>query len=245
MGSARTQHQAKTEKSGKPFELTHAMREYLQTAYRLEIKGNELTVTALADAQHVVPASATAMVKKLTSLGLMTHSHYGAVELTEEGRLHALLAVRRHRLLECFLVRVMRYGLDEVHDESENLEPVISDRFERKIDEVLGYPARCPHGDPIPDLNGTIRDGNLGFPLSELEEGRNATILRVPGSKPQLLRYLLDLGIEPEKPVQLVKREPFGGPLHLKLGRKTILLGPEAAQSVYVTKAETSALSAN
>lgn len=220
-----------------PAALTHAMREYLQSAYRLGLKGLPITITALSEAQGVVPASATAMVKKLAGLGLMTHPHYGAVALTEEGSRQALLAVRRHRLIECFLVRILNYTLDEVHEESHMLEPVISDLFESKIDDALGHPRRCPHGDPIPDARGVMLDADMGFPLSQMDEGGWGTVLRVPGSKPALLRYLVELGIEPERPIQLVKREPFGGPLHLKLGRKIVLLGPEAAQAVFVTAA--------
>ncbi len=215
--------------------LTHAMREYLQTAYRLGAAFTPVTVTSLAEAQDVAPASATAMVKKLTGAGLLTHLHYGTISLTEAGTQQALLAIRRHRLLECFLVQMLHYKLEEVHEESHRLEPVISDLFEEKIDSALGHPRRCPHGDPIPDRHGIIRDPDLGFPLTDLEEGARALVLRVPGSHASLLRYLLDLGIQPEQPIELLKREPFGGPLHIKLGRKTVLLGPEAANSVYVT----------
>lgn len=227
----------KSQEGGAKFELTHTMREYLQSAYRLSVGDSPLSVTSLSKIQSVAPASATAMVKKLTRHGLMTHTHYGTIALTEEGKRQALLAIRRHRLLECFLVRVLRYRLDEVHDESHHLEPAVSDLFEKKMDEVLGHPKRCPHGDPIPDLNGLI-NADPGFPLMELEEGKSAMILRVPGSKHDLLRYLIDLGIEPERPVCLLKREPFGGPLHLKLGRRTVMIGPEAAERVYVTYAE-------
>lgn len=210
------------------------MRDYLKSAYRLADSGATLTVTGLADSQGVAPASATAMVKKLAGLELMEHHHYGAISLTAAGTLQALLAIRRHRLVECFLVQVLHFGMDEVHDEAHNLEPVISDKFERKMDEALGHPKRCPHGDPIPDVNGEMNH-DPGFPLTELEEGRPATILRVPGSKVDLLRYLMELGIEPQKDLCVLKREPFGGPLHLKLGRRTVLLGPEAARAVYVS----------
>jgi DtxR family Mn-dependent transcriptional regulator len=218
-------------------ELTQTMREYLKSAYRLTVGDSQLTVTSLAESQEVAPASATAMVKKLTALGLMTHHHYGTISLTEEGIKQALLAIRRHRLVECFLVKMLNYALDEVHDEAHALEPVISDVFEHKIDTAMGHPRRCPHGDPIPDTNG-IMNHDPGYPLTELAEGSTATILRVPGSKTELLRYLLDLGIEPEKPVCLLRREPFGGPLHLKLGRRTVLLGPEAARAIYVSDTE-------
>jgi len=217
--------------------LTQTMREYLKTAYRLCNGGDSLTVTALAEAQRVAPASATAMVKKLTRLGLFTHPHYGAIRLTEEGVRQALLAVRRHRLLECFLVRVLRYGVDEVHDESHRLEPAISERFVAKMDDVLGHPRHCPHGDPIPDVNGAMEKVEK-IPLTQLEEGRAAQIATIPGSKRDLLRYLIKLGIIPERPICVLRREPFGGPLHLKLGRKTVLLGPEAAEHVYVCAAE-------
>lgn len=218
-------------------ELTHAMREYLQAALRAIGSRETTTITELAERVGVTPASTTAMVKKLAGMGLVTHEHYGDVGLTEEGRRQALLAVRRHRLIECFLVRILKLGLDEVHEESDRLEPAISDRLERKIDEALGHPTRCPHGDPIPDPDGAERVLDMGFPLSELEEGAGATVVRVPGHKPDLLRYLVELGIEPERELRLVRREPFGGPLHLKSGRKTILLGPEAAAAVHVTRA--------
>lgn len=232
---------AKTHKNPSPvpakIDLTQTMREYLKSAYRLSVGDSQLTVTSLAESQGVAPASATAMVKKLTSLGLMEHHHYGTISLTEEGSRQALLAIRRHRLVECFLVKLLDYAIDEVHEEAHALEPVISDIFERKIDNVMGHPKRCPHGDPIPDSNGILTH-DPGYPLTELAEGRTATVLRVPGSKAELLRYLVDLGIEPGKPVCVLKREPFGGPLHLKLGRRTVLLGPEAAQSVYVSETE-------
>lgn len=232
----RKNHATTADGPAKEPHITHAMREYLQTAWRLGQRGIQLTVTSLADAQHVSPASATAMVKRLAGLRLMTHTHYGAIALTEEGARQALLGVRRHRLIECFLVRMLHYPIDQVHDESDRLEPVISDTFEEKIDAAMGFPPRCPHGDPIPDAKGIIRDPNMGYPLSEMKEGSRARVLRVPGSKPELLRYLVSLGIEPERPIELTLREPFGGPLHIKLGRKTVLLGPEAAQSVFVTQ---------
>ena len=221
----------------KKFELTQTMRDYLQSAFRITNQSKPITVTALSKAQAVAPASATAMVKKLTGLRLMTHLHYGAITLTEEGRRQALLAVRRHRLLECFLQKILRLDLDEVHDESHRLEPVISDLLEARIDETLGHPTHCPHGDPIPDANGVLRR-EKGFPITELKEGQRAQVLTVPGSNKNLLRYLLDLGIEPERRLTLVKREPFGGPLHLKIGRKSVFIGPEAAQTVYVNVAK-------
>lgn len=218
--------------------LTQTMRDYLKAAHRLSLEKGHLTVSSLAEAQHVAPASATAMVKKLTRLGLMDHHHYGTVSLTQEGKRQALLAVRRHRLLECFLVRMLDYGLDEVHDESHHLEPAISDLFETRIDKALGHPKRCPHGDPIPDVNGLFPETDEGIPLTELKAGQAAVVLRVPGSRSDLLRYLIELGIEPKESMTLLKREPFGGPLHLKMGRRTVLLGPEAAASVFVSPAE-------
>jgi DtxR family Mn-dependent transcriptional regulator len=211
------------------------MRDYLKSSYRLTQAGGTLTVTALAEARRVAPASATAMIKKLVALGLMDHRHYGEVTLTPEGTRQALLAIRRHRLLECFLVRMLGFGLDEVHDESHSLEPAISERLEERIDQALGHPKRCPHGDPIPDVNGRM-DHDPGFPLIQLEENVEATVLRVPGSKRDLLRHLIELGVEPEKPICVVKREPFGGSLHLRLGRRVVLLSQEAASTIYVAR---------
>lgn len=233
---AENSHSSTTPKGPAP--LTQTMRDYLKAAHRLSEGGRTLTVSSLAEAQDVAPASATAMVKKLTRLGLMNHHHYGTISLTSEGTRQALLAVRRHRLLECFLVGMLGYGLDEVHEESHHLEPAISDLLEKRIDTALGHPKRCPHGDPIPDIDGLFAETDEGLPLTDLKEGDAAQVLRVPGSKSDLLRYLLELGIAPRESLTLLKREPFGGPLHLKMGRRTVLLGPEAASSVYVSLVE-------
>ena len=112
-----------------------------------------MSVTALARAQRVSPASASAMVKKLAALGLAEHARYRGVSLTPDGELVALEVIRHHRLLELYLAETLGVAVDDVHDEADKLEHVISEELEARIDRALGYPTHDPHGDPIPDAN--------------------------------------------------------------------------------------------
>ena len=130
--------------------LTDAIQDYLREIYKLA-DGGPVSVTSLAKAQRVSPASASAMVKKLSALGLAAHEPYRGVTLTPAGEKVALEIIRHHRLLELYLAETLGLHVDDVHDEAERLEHVISEELEAKIDRALGYPTHDPHGDPIPD----------------------------------------------------------------------------------------------
>jgi DtxR family transcriptional regulator, Mn-dependent transcriptional regulator len=133
--------------------LTDSIQHYLRGIYKLGIDGRPVSVTALARAQHVSPASASAMVKKLAALDLLEHTPYRGVRLTDSGEQVALEVIRHHRLLELYLAETLGLHVDEVHDEADRLEHAISEELEARIDRALGFPTHDPHGDPIPDAN--------------------------------------------------------------------------------------------
>jgi DtxR family transcriptional regulator, Mn-dependent transcriptional regulator len=133
--------------------LTDAIQDYLREIYKLGEGGGRVSVTALAKRQGVSPASASAMVKKLAALELAAHQPYHGIELTASGERVALEVIRHHRLLELYLAETLGVHVDEVHDEAERLEHVLSEELEERIDKALGFPTHDPHGDPIPDAN--------------------------------------------------------------------------------------------
>jgi DtxR family Mn-dependent transcriptional regulator len=133
--------------------LTAAIQDYLREIYKLASDGGRVSVTALAKRQAVSPASASAMVKKLAALGLAAHQPYRGIELTSAGEKVALEVIRHHRLLELYLAETLGVDVDDVHDEAERLEHVLSEELEARIDKALGFPTHDPHGDPIPDAN--------------------------------------------------------------------------------------------
>jgi DtxR family Mn-dependent transcriptional regulator len=133
--------------------LTEAIEHYLREIYKLGASGEQVSVGALAKAQEVSPASASAMVKKLTALDLVEHAAYGAITLTAAGERVALEVIRHHRLLELYLAETLGVHVDDVHEEADRLEHAISEELEARIDKALGYPTHDPHGDPIPDAN--------------------------------------------------------------------------------------------
>ncbi|MFF2773189.1 iron dependent repressor, metal binding and dimerization domain protein, partial [Streptomyces bacillaris] len=133
-------------------------------------------------------------IRRLADQGLVVHEPYGAIELTEDGRRGAVAMVRRHRLIETFLVEELGYGWDEVHDEAEVLEHAVSDGLVDRIDRRLGFPARDPHGDPIPTADGTPRRPEA-VPLLNAETGVPLTVLRISDADPAVLRYLGERGI--------------------------------------------------
>ncbi|MHA7241354.1 metal-dependent transcriptional regulator [Arthrobacter sp. TMS1-12-1] len=186
-----------------------AVEDYLKTIYQhTEWQDEPITPSVLASKLAVAPASVTGMVKKLAALGLVDHVPYGPLNLTEEGTARAIAVVRRHRLIETWLVRDLGYSWDEVHDEAELLEHSVSDRLLSAIDERLGYPSHDPHGDPIPDAFGNAPV--LAFVLLEhLGPAREGTVLRIDDRKPELLRLLAANNIRPGSTVTVHERSEY------------------------------------
>jgi DtxR family Mn-dependent transcriptional regulator len=216
--------------------LQPALQDYLKAIHRLtEASGRQdrATTKAIAAELGVTAPSVSAMLDRMAAQRLVDYVHYAGASLTPRGRRAALRVIRRHRLIELFLVRELGLGWEEVHHEAEQLEHVISDRLEAAIDAALGYPDRDPHGDPIPDA-----DGRLAVPsfqtLWDAIPGAPVRIDRVRDMDPGLLRHLGQAGIVPGAVVSVVSRES-GGAIRLKVGRRPqAVIGREAAEQVYL-----------
>lgn len=172
-----------------------AVEDYLKVIYgHTEWQPDPITPSQLAARLGLAPSTVTEMVKKLVAAGHVAHAPYGAVRLTDSGRRAALRMVRRHRLVETWLVQQYGYGWDEVHDEAEVLEHALSDRLLAKIDELLGYPQRDPHGDPIPGEDGAVEVPDA-VPLSELTPRERGVVARVSDRDAAVLRSVTAAGV--------------------------------------------------
>jgi DtxR family Mn-dependent transcriptional regulator len=171
------------------------IEDYLKAIYgHTEWQDAPITGSQLAARLGLVPSTVTEMVKKLASQGLVTHAPYGAIALTDAGRAEALRMVRRHRLVETWLVEGFGYTWDEVHDEAEVLEHALSDRLLDAIDAQLGRPRRDPHGDPIPDAEGRVARPAAVL-AAELEPSSRGRVARISDRDPEVLRRIRDRGI--------------------------------------------------
>lgn len=204
-----------------PGSESSSVQDYVKTIYALsEWHDEPVTSSRLAARLSVANSSVSEMIRKLAELGLVNHTPYRPVELTADGRRLALAMVRRHRLIETFLVRDLDYRWDEVHDEAELLEHTVSDTFIDRLDARLGFPSVDPHGDPIPTAAGAITLPDA-LPLDSFDDGHSGRVTRISDEDPQLLRFLAaeDIGIG--SPVEVLGRTPFGGPLQARVGTGT------------------------
>jgi len=192
--------------------LTPAHEDYLKAIYSLGALGESVSNSALANHLGVAPASATNMVKKLADLGLVEYARYQDIALTPDGEKVALEVLRHHRLLELYLHDKLNLPWDQVHDEAERLEHVISEALEDAISSALNDPRIDPHGDPIPTKDGKI-DTIDGIPLSQAEIALPYRVQRVLLQDADRLVYLGALGLYPNATVTVLKRAPFAGPL--------------------------------
>ena len=216
-------------------EISHAVQDYAKAIYSLSRRDAEsVTTSALADRLGVSPASASAMVKRLAELGFVSHEPYRGVRLTPAGERVALEVIRHHRLLELYLAEALGMPWDRVHDEAEVLEHAISGELSDLIAEKLGEPTHDPHGDPIPTRDGQIEEQDTKS-LAECQPGDLAVLARVSDSDPAMLRYLGERGIEPGTPLEVVGREPFGGPVSVRVGARELPLGLGLARAMRVS----------
>ena len=216
--------------------LTRSAEDYLKVIYRLSLEG-PATTSHIAQALDLAPPSVTGMVKRLSEQGLLEHEPYKGVLLTTEGRRVALRIVRRHRLIEAYLVAFLGYAWDTVHEEAERLEHAVSDSLVERMATALGNPRFDPHGDPIPAPDGSMAE-LVYIPLPELALDRPAVVRRVNTGQPDQLRYIASFGLKPGTEVTVVKREPFRGPLTVKVGAKQHVLGHEIAALLLCAPAE-------
>lgn len=214
-------------------EISSVMEDYLKAIFNLHQKKGKANTNDLARTMKVSAPTVTQMVKRLVDLKLVKHEPYRGVSLTATGNKMALETIRHHRLIEQYLYEALGVPWDQVHNEAEKLEHVISEDLESRIAEVLNHPTHDPHGSPIPSIDLVLEQEDL-YLLTELKEGSEATISEVPDEDPELLRYLDELGLKPDTDFTLKKIEPFGGSVVIKTDNKTINVGSEAASQIKV-----------
>lgn len=214
--------------------ISRAMEDYLKAIYQLSVQSERVSTSQLAERMKCTPASVTNMLQKLSALKVVEYAPYQGVSLTSTGRKIALEVIRHHRLLELYLSEVLGYSWDQVHAEAEELEHFISEEFEARIDEALGFPDRDPHGDPIPTKEGEIAS-ERSLPLWEAKSGQGVIVRRVSDNNPEMLRYLASIGIYPDVQVKIVEKAPFNGPIHIQLESGQHSLGEELARQIFVT----------
>jgi DtxR family transcriptional regulator, Mn-dependent transcriptional regulator len=213
---------------------TEAVENYAKAIYSLQSRtGEPVATNDLADRLHVTPASASGMIKKLADQGLVEHVPYRGVQLTHDGEQVALEVLRHHRLLELYLVEQLGVPWDRVHEEAEALEHVISEDLEARIAAKLGNPTHDPHGDPIPDAKLQIDESSTRS-LADLEPGDRGRFVRVSDSDPAMLRYLSERGVALGDALEVLDRQPFGGPLTVRFGDTLQVLGGALAAAMRV-----------
>ena len=208
-----------------------AVEDYAKAIYALQRRDGQVTTNALAERLGVTAGSVSGMVKRLDGLGLVTHKPYKGVELTDAGERVALEMLRHHRLLELYLAESLGVPWDQVHDEAEVLEHHISEELEALIAAKLGNPTHDPHGDPIPDAELRIDEGE-SVALETLEVGARGVFVRVSDSDPEMLRWLSERGIAPGDAFEVVDRQPFGGPVFVRFGGEVLALGGRLAAAM-------------
>jgi len=217
--------------------LTISIQDYLKHIYELTEGGDSASTNALATKLGIKPGSVTGMLQRLATSrpALVEYQKHQGVTLTREGRKAALEVIRHHRLIEAWLVQTLGYSWDEVHEEAERLEHVISEDFERRIAAAMGHPLRDPHGELIPTerLRMPLDDST---PLSALRPGEKAVVRAVKAADPQLLRHLEDLGLTPGAHIEINDYSRFDHNLTVRLGRKLHVLGLNITSKIFVDR---------
>lgn len=217
---------------------SQSVEDYLKTIYKLEgetppQKG--VSTSRLAEKMGVANASVTNMLKRLSEMKMVNYESYYGTRLTETGRKIALEIIRHHRLLELYLKEILGYSWDEVHDEAEKLEHHISEQFEDRIAELLNHPTEDPHGDPIPSKDGKMPKIKLKS-LHSVPYSTPYIVRRVKNQNPELLRYLEKQGLIPGVKVEVLEKEPFDGPVKIKVENQTVTIANNIAEDIFVVE---------
>lgn len=221
---------------------TQSHQDYLKAVYILSTPSKWVTTSALAEHLRVRPSSVTAMVKKLSAASprLLDYKPHRGVALTEAGRRIALDVTRRHRLIEQFLVSMMGFDWDEVHEEADRLEHCVSARFIDRVDELLGRPERDPHGRPIPSKSGEVQIIEE-LRLSEAALNEPFKVSSVGSEEKEFLKYLSEIGLKPDVIVRVSEASAAGGTLCLDIitgqKNKKQVIGTRLAEKIFVSEA--------
>jgi DtxR family Mn-dependent transcriptional regulator len=220
-----------------PEPISNSIQDYLKIIYELNRHGESASTNALAVRLGIAPASVTGMMQKLSSMtpALVSYRKHQGVTLTAAGELAALEVIRHHRLIEAWLVKALGYSWDEVHEEAEKLEHVISEDFEMRIAAALGYPDRDPHGEPIPSAE-LVMPADKSVPLSSMQPEQEAILRRVDAQDDEFLRYLEELGLIPGTSLKALSVSPYDQVMHIHIkGQKqTVALGPAITKRVFI-----------
>lgn len=217
--------------------LSEAIQDYLKAIYELSPDGGASSTNQIAERLSVAPASVTGMLKRLATMEppLVDYQKHHGVQLTEEGKRISLQVIRRHRLIELFLVKILGYSWDEVHEEAERLEHAVSLRFGERLARFLDDPNFDPHGDPIPNSALELPE-QMTVGLNEVPAGTRVVVRRVSTSNPSLLRYLGELGVQPNAKLVVETQVPFDRTVHIHVDGSAVprVLGPEISVLIQV-----------
>lgn len=215
-------------------EITPSAEDYLKAVYEIGRTGDAVATTDLAHQLGLAAASISGMARRLADAGLLTHEPYHGVRLTLAGRRTALRTIRRHRVIEAYLVRALGYSWDEVHPEAERLEHSASDELVDRMAASIGEPTTDPHGAPIPTRDGVVDDAP-SLSLASVDVDETVNVLGVSDEDPEMLRHLASLGLVPGASVTVRERAPFAGPVSVDVGRVREHIGLPLAERVLVT----------
>ncbi len=221
-----------------PQELSANIQDYLKRIYEVTSSGGKATTNQLAENLGISPASVTNMLQKLskTQPAYVTYQKHQGVQLTEAGRRAALKIIRRHRLIEHYLVEKLGYTWDEVHQEAEILEHAMSPLLERRMDAALGFPDFDPHGDPIPNADLVVPRVEQ-ITMNNLDVGRSGRITRVPHQDSQVLRFLGNSGLRPGVRIKLLARTPYDQTMRVLIQEsgEEVIIGPSLAAKIFLS----------
>lgn len=220
--------------------LSESTQDYLKAVWSLgEWSDVPVTASMVAARTGVALSTASDAIRKLSTQGLLEHARYSAVSLTPQGRSHAVTMVRRHRLIESFLVEVLRYRWDQVHEEADMLEHAVSDFMIDRIDELLGYPERDPHGDPIPAADGTVTRPDAVL-LTSVGAGARVRVERISDDDSELLQFFADHGIVYGTVLETRAAAPYTDTLEVAVveHEAVLPLGRSATDAVWVAMLE-------
>ncbi len=217
--------------------LSRSVEDYLKAIWQLARAGDAAT-SDIAARLAVAAPSVTGMIKRLAEAGHVVYEPYRGVRLTEQGRLAALAVVRRHRIVETYLITKLGYDWSNVHEEAERLEHVVSDELVERMAFALGHPRYDPHGAPIPTAGGEIEEISC-VPLDQVDVGARVALRQVEDDDAERLRYLKSIGLVPMTAIEVLDRQPFGGPITVRVGdadTRDRVIGPELAAALLVER---------
>ena len=213
--------------------VSPAMRRYAAEIYRLQQDHDQVSLSLLSSHIESSAQAISTMVKRLNKNGYLVHEPYRGVRLTSAGEKIAMPALRRHRLTEVFLVKVMNYDWASAHELSDVFERGVNDEIEDRMDELAGHPTRCPHGEPIPSKDG-VMPAVVDLPLADVPSGSDCVVSRVRTHNMEELHYIAELGLVPGTPFHLLSCAPFKGPLRLQMKPQDHIIGYELSRSIWV-----------